>query len=373
MELDKVLHPEGLIEVEGTQYDYTYFLKDHLGNTRAVITDADGDGYLDNNIDEILQTDDYYPFGLSFSDGLGGDIKYRYNGKELQDEQIGGVSLDWYDYGARFYDPAIGRWHVSDPLSEKYYSISPYVYVANNPIRLIDPNGMEITGDTAAVNNLEGQAKSRVNSEQRRQARIENRIDKRTSKGKGTNSLNRRLNRSEFRESNYQATIDEIGELRASDNIYEINTSFVSSTSDGNAEYVSTDGEGNHTIRINVSQEYLQLGGLAHELVHGYQFETGNVDFQNNGSPGLLYDIGDEVRAFQRQFVFTGNSAMYNVTPSYVRNLSPALYGHLPSGHLNTTSSYFVLMFHHRSYVQGGNRFIHMQYKDIGYPLIYNK
>jgi hypothetical protein len=232
---------------------------------------------------------------------------------------------------------------------------------------------MEITGDTTAVNNLEEQARSGVNYEQIRQARIGNRIDIRMSKGKGANSLNRRLNRSKFREWNYQATIYEIRRLRASDNIYEINTSFVSSTSDGNAEYVSTDGEGNHTIRINVSQEYLQYGGLAHELVHAYQFEKGNIDFQKNGSPGLLYDIGDEAGAFQRQFVFTGNSAMYNVTPSYVRNLSPALYGHLPSGHLNTTSSYFVLMFHQRSYIQGGNRFIHMQYKDIGYPLIYNK
>jgi hypothetical protein len=97
------------------------------------------------------------------------------------------------------------------------------------------------------------------------------------------------------------------------------------------------------------------------------------MDFQYNGSPGLLYDISDEVSAFQRQFVFSYNSLMYNVSPSYVRNLDPRNYGSLPTGQLNTTSSYFVLMFHHKWPVSGGNKFINIPYREIGYPLIYNK
>ena len=63
--------------------------------------------------------------------------KYKYNGKEYQDE----LSLNLYDYGARNYDPAIGRWMNIDPLAFNSVSLTPYHYAGNSPIVFTDPNG----------------------------------------------------------------------------------------------------------------------------------------------------------------------------------------------------------------------------------------
>jgi RHS repeat-associated protein len=87
-----------------------------------------------------------YGQGNTVSEG-GKTTQYMYNGKELQED----FNLNWYDYGARMYDPALGRWHAVDPLAEWDFKMSPYVYVRNNPISFIDPTGMETDSTTTVV------------------------------------------------------------------------------------------------------------------------------------------------------------------------------------------------------------------------------
>ncbi|MCL1656151.1 RHS repeat-associated core domain-containing protein, partial [Elizabethkingia miricola] len=126
---------EGYYDITKNKYIYNY--TDHLGNVRLSYTKGASGGA------EIIEENNYYPFGLKHqgynSTSLANSAyQYKYNGKELQETGM-------YDYGARMYMPELGRWGVVDPLAEKYQSMSPYNYVANNPINAIDPDGKSIS------------------------------------------------------------------------------------------------------------------------------------------------------------------------------------------------------------------------------------
>ncbi len=128
--IDFVQTEEGRALKNGGSFAYEYTLSDHLGNSRVSI-----DSY--NGAARVLQEDEYYPFGLDKQRyTFGTKNKYLYNKKEVQEE------LGQYDYGARFYDPVVGRWTGVDPLAELERRASPYNYGFNNPMRFTDPDGM---------------------------------------------------------------------------------------------------------------------------------------------------------------------------------------------------------------------------------------
>jgi RHS repeat-associated protein len=127
--LKRILTPVGYWQ-GGTYY---YFLKDHLGSNRVVIT---GSG-------AVVETSSYYPSGMRFGESAvyGGSVQpYRHTGHEMQ--QMHG--LNWIDNLARFRTVSDGSGFTGvDPLAEKYYSMSPYAYCMNNPIKYLDPLGLD--------------------------------------------------------------------------------------------------------------------------------------------------------------------------------------------------------------------------------------
>ena len=125
--------------IVGTVDDETevrYFVTDHLGSVRVVATDQ-------NN---VLERNDYYPFGKRWDSASLpiSDNRDRFNGKE--DQAFAG--LPFSDYGARMYDRERGRWLSQDPLQQYH---SPYVFCGNNPIRLVDLDGMEARDSTSVM------------------------------------------------------------------------------------------------------------------------------------------------------------------------------------------------------------------------------
>lgn len=127
--VDRILFEGGYIH----NGKYHFFFSDHLGSVRAVACE---DG-------SVIQSSAYYPFGKTFGDSpdtCSSSQPYKFNGKE--DQSFASVPL--LDYGARLLSTRTGRWTTMDPLAEKYYSISPYAYCGNNPVNLIDPDGMWI-------------------------------------------------------------------------------------------------------------------------------------------------------------------------------------------------------------------------------------
>jgi RHS repeat-associated protein len=98
---------------------------------------------------------------MPYADGTGESVQpYKYSNKEL-DEMNG---LNWYDFEARMLMTDLPLFPTPDPLAEKYYSVSPYAYCANNPLKFVDPDGRDIVLKNIFRTNNSGNYDSKTGS-----------------------------------------------------------------------------------------------------------------------------------------------------------------------------------------------------------------
>jgi len=141
--LKRIHNAEGYVDFNWGSTNYNYYRRDHLGNIREVWGRTPG-GFL------TVQQTQYYPSGLPWTEGTGASLQpFKYNNKEFIEMN----GYDTYDYGARGYYPAMGRFTSMDPLAEIDYSVSPYAYCKGNPVNRIDPTGMWTETDTGYTTN----------------------------------------------------------------------------------------------------------------------------------------------------------------------------------------------------------------------------
>ena len=120
-------------------YAYYYYVHDHLGNVRIT---RNSQGYY---ADQSLE---YYPSGVLFDRSTEKERQpYMFGGKEL----VSMHGLNEYDFTGRWQYSIIPSFTSMDPLCEKYYSVSPYVYCLNNPLKYVDPDGKQVIPVPAPV------------------------------------------------------------------------------------------------------------------------------------------------------------------------------------------------------------------------------
>ena len=262
-----------------------------------MVTDLDG---------RITQNVVYIPYGEVFVEERNGSwaSPYLFNAKEL-DEETG-----LYYYGARYLDPTTAVWLSVDPKWEDYSLMTPYNYCAGNPVKLVDPDGREIE-------NIKVWNKEKKN------------INKRVSK------LQKQLDKGKIREADLENTKDRINILNnvlsnmelmeKSPQKYYLDPDFVSPSEyyEGGIKY------DNKTGRIKISYSG-STSNFIHELIHCFQYETGDIGFHSNGNL-LAQDIYDEVSAYKAQFAFlscfgTETVNVKDVNEKWIYDKMPDLY-----------------------------------------------
>ncbi len=326
-------HPEGYVNANGSGYDFVYQYTDHLGNVRLSYTDDPSN----SGTPTIIEENNYYPFGLKHKGyNSGGDTalandtaqKWKYANEEYE-EELGKntVAYQWRDY-----DPAIGRFNKVDRFAEKYVSHSPYAFTKNNPILY-----REIAGDSIVdSDNIVRDFRNVINSKIGELDRLLN--------DENFNFTQAGVTRSQLTQlrGDLNGIIGELDALESSDQIYRVSFDSNFGTDEGGVSFDNSD----NSVAIQVG-EGTGNGVIGQELLHGYQFQTGEISISyDNSAYGSLYDIGDETATYRREHTLElgirGLSTRNNVTNASTRargaSLSPPLYVGLPERSINLSS-----------------------------------
>ena len=261
-----------------------FYHSDHLGST-SFVTDANG---------EVSQHVEYVPFGEVFIEELSSSAKlntpFLFNGKEL-DEETG-----LYYYGARYYDPRISLWLSTDPMELKYPNISTYTYCANNPIKLIDFDGLEIEQSS------QKEWDKQKNKITKTRDKLNSQIQKIKTKAKNNNwseeKLFKKLGDKERRLGGINQSLANISLLETSSQVYSLNK--------------TTENIGGLSLDLATNIiSFCSTENFIHEIVHGVQFEKNELAFSKTNGAQFCQDVFDEIEAYKAQYYYNPGSIKY--------------------------------------------------------------
>ena len=300
-----LLTEEGYISLNDNKYHY--YLKDHQGNNRVVI----------NQNGNVEETNHYYPFGGVFASSQNVQ-PYKYNGKELDTKK----GLNLYDYGARQYDAAIGRFTTMDPMTEKYYEWSPYTYCKNNPINRIDPDGnddyvIEPRGRLHNMTHESQRGKSEFDRLYNSSGTIKIQRGKKSIKVSDTKLLSGMLKMQSGKYKNY-------GTVGSTENLDDAARVFKFAADNSNAEWrldvyddngtktavIATKQDGDHVQNADKAKRYVGAKGDQRVNMHSHPNSNGT----KGGSPD---DISNARQSPTRNIVyFKANQTLYEYNGS---------------------------------------------------------